>query len=296
MQRLLVGFRVVILAITAAAFGSGSTQKAYAQTAPAAAPSTESERAAANRLAVAARLAWNRAQKLTGAEKAAALREAREKLDTIIRDHSGTDHAVKLLSGEKIAGVSMAMLDDALAIAVKAGSADDLRENANTGNVTAMVELADRYAAGTDVEKDDAKALALYRQAAGKGHAGAMNRVGDFYDSGRGVEKNYDESLKWYRQAAEGGDAAGMFNMAYAFQHGRGVEKNLTKAIRFYRQAADNGHANAMNTIGDLYDDGRGVTQDYAESFKWYRRAAEKGHASGMFNTAYAYEIGRAHV
>jgi TPR repeat protein len=62
-----------------------------------------------------------------------------------------------------------------------AATLDDIRVSAAKGDAAALTELGYRYATGTDVLRDDQKALALYRKAAAQGYAVAQTNLGYAY-------------------------------------------------------------------------------------------------------------------
>lgn len=60
---------------------------------------------------------------------------------------------------------------------------------------------------GEGVEKDEAKGVALYREAAEAGLAPAMTALGGAYLSGRGVPKDAEQARSWLTKAAGAGEA-----------------------------------------------------------------------------------------
>ncbi len=64
------------------------------------------------------------------------------------------------------------------------------------------------YALGIGVNKDEAEAIKLIREAADKGNnASSMNGLAICYEDGIGTEKDEDKAIKWYRKSAEKGSA-----------------------------------------------------------------------------------------
>jgi TPR repeat protein len=72
----------------------------------------------------------------------------------------------------------------------------------------AIVNLAHHYASGKGVEKDDDKAMQLYRQASDAGYPPAMRQLADRYMRGNGVRKNEEMAVQLLREAARVGDAS----------------------------------------------------------------------------------------
>ncbi len=85
-----------------------------------------------------------------------------------------------------------------------------------------LYNYAHQFAAGRGgVEKDMARAYALYRQAADMGHIKSIGVVGRFHENGEIVAQDIDQAFECYQRAAEGGDFRGMFHYARLL-HARG--------------------------------------------------------------------------
>lgn len=78
-----------------------------------------------------------------------------------------------------------------------------------------LYNYAHQFAAGRGgVQKDMARAYALYRQAADMGHIKSIGVVGRFHEDGEIVAQDVDQAFECYQRAAEGGDFRGMFHYA----------------------------------------------------------------------------------
>ena len=145
------------------------------------------------------------------------------------------------------------------------------------------------------MEKEETKAVRLFRKAAEQGHPEAQYQIGECYYEGFndwGVEVDESEAVKWYRKAAEQGCYAARLYLT-AVEHGdldaqnvqsetpkdgEGVDKYYAEAVRWYRKAAEQGDAEAQWHLGASYLWGNGVKQDKTEAIKWYRKAADQGN------------------
>ena len=107
-------------------------------------------------------------------EKADALEEAFSKLNKIVDDHPSTDLAVKLISGQRIGGISLEIV---------ASAAWKARDHATIF----------------------ARAFEKSLKAAERGDADAQFTLSIYYRSGTGVPVNAAEAVKWYCKAAEQG-------------------------------------------------------------------------------------------
>ena len=170
------------------------------------------------------------------------------------------------------------------AVVLAQGNLEDTRRRAEQGDAAAQFWLGASYAAGVDVDKDEAKAAHWFQLAAMQGEDRAQNRLGNMYAEGRGVEQDYSKAVRWYRLAAEQGYASAQFNLGLMYSKGEGVSQDYGEAVKWYRLVAEQGYASAQFNLGLMYDKGEGVPQDYGEAVKWYRLAADQGNASAQIN------------
>lgn len=160
-------------------------------------------------------------------------------------------------------------------------------------NVEGIYQQANRYWNGTGVEKNEAEAVRLYRQAADRGHAPSQASLGLAYDLGRGIGQSYAEALKWYRRATDQGNARGQYLLGTLYENAQGVPKDLAAAARWYRLSADQGDSSGQWSLARAYERGQGVTQSDTEAVKWFRLSAEKGFAPAQNSLGVMYESGK---
>lgn len=152
---------------------------------------------------------------------------------------------------------------------------NDLISKAAQGDAESKLKLGDYY-----YEKDQSKAIKLYKEAAETGLSKAIERVinlyvkfeepdeddeeweeyywdndeddedMDYFDySDKDCDLNYlyinkdGDALKWFRKAAEFGNAQALFMMGECYYYGWHVEKNKTNAIEWYKKAMKAGFA-----------------------------------------------------
>ena len=127
-------------------------------------------------------------------------------------------------------------------------------------------------AAGRPVEAAEA-----YRQAAELDYAAAQYNLANQYARGDGVDRDEAEAVRWYRRAAEQGFAKAQNNLGWAYDNGRGVPVDDLEAARWYRLAADQELAIAQANLARLHYLGTAVPQDDVEAVRWYARAAHRG-------------------
>ena len=106
------------------------------------------------------------------------------------------------------------------------------------GNLNIQVDLAREYIIGKNVEKNDAKAYSLIRDAAEKGNRYGQLLLGVCYEDGIGVEKNLDESFSWIKRSAEQGNVLAQFKTSLFYEQGIVVERDLKKAFEWISKSA----------------------------------------------------------
>lgn len=182
-----------------------------------------------------------------------------------------------------------------------------LIQSSKSGNVSAMMKLAEHYAKKSsgggiddkvgdvmsiedfnkmiqeqddnDENKEKFKSLAYkyFRMAAEAGNARAMAEVGHRLYDGIGVEKNEAESDIWYRRAAEAGDPAAM--RVVAFRSDNDEEK-----FKYFKLSAEllPSGLNKQDSIKQTainYACGRGTKKDTAQAEEWLTKLDEN-HAN----------------
>ena len=138
-----------------------------------------------------------------------------------------------------------------------------LIQNAESGKVSAMLELA-KYYAGKE-----------------KG-SGFADKVGDMFSienfnkmlqvRNNDDDKNQDEyktlAYKYYRMSAEAGNAQAMTEVARRLWDGIGVKKDTAESEIWYRRGSEAGDPKAMRPAAYL-------SNNDEEKFKWYKMSAE---------------------
>ena len=160
-------------------------------------------------------------------------------------------------------------------------------------------------------------------EAAKAGDVGSMVEVANAYLNGDEVDENYEESFKWFLKAAELDNEVAQFNVGLFYAKGFVVERDLVKAAEWmhradensdedapqvaekYRDAAENlkkanaGDTKAAGALAGFYMGiagslaQAGVGNDYLECLKWAKIAVDHGDSEGMWVLALAYEHGR---
>lgn len=189
-----------------------------------------------------------------------------------------------------------------------------LTQQAEDGDINAMINLGLAYAQGIDVKRNYQKSTPLFRKAAELGNPRGMNNYGYALQQGHGVEPDPVGAVYWFSKAADQKDEIAICNLGCAYRDGLGVDQNVQKAISIFELGVENnnpdamaslgvlylrdevgidierardlfqrgaclGNAWCMYNIGTLYDNGQGYERDEIEAVNWYRRAASKGNS-----------------
>lgn len=77
-----------------------------------------------------------------------------------------------------------------------------LTAQAEKGDVEAMVELAEVYCGGKNIEQDDQICGMWMKRAAEKGHVRAQYMLGRMYELGLGMRADPVQAFKWYSVSA----------------------------------------------------------------------------------------------
>jgi len=189
-----------------------------------------------------------------------------------------------------------------------------LLQEANVGNVSAQVQLADNLFNSAHSQIDLTEAINWYEKAAAKGSAYAAYMLSIFYQNGYGVQKSANKSIEWYNKAEIRPDSivakvliakryldpnSSMFDEKKAlwwmevaaskhnldaqnylgdmYSLGIGTEVKPLAALKWYGMAASRGSAYAQYSLGIMYYNGTGVPKDYKKAFKWIEYAAKQG-------------------
>lgn len=143
-------------------------------------------------------------------------------------------------------------------------------------------------------KKDDA--VEAYRYAAEKGHTGSRWALANMYAYGDGVAKNDFEAFKIYSEIASqgvepGSEDTGFFvnallSLADYYRHGipgSPVKMDLGQARQLYFQVASTfGVAEAQFQLAQMILAGEGGRADTQQAKKWLNQARKHGHAGAM--------------
>jgi hypothetical protein len=106
----------------------------------------------------------------------------------------------------------------------------EMEDSMAQGNLNIQVDLATEYITGKRVEKNQAKAYSMIRDAAEKGNRYGQLMLGSCYEYGLVVDRNLGESFCWYKRSADQGNVMARLMIAKYYFNGWGTEPDRTKA------------------------------------------------------------------
>lgn len=170
----------------------------------------------------------------------------------------------------------------------------ELLFRANNHEMDAMLEVANAYYHGLNVEPDDGEMFKWYSDIIklNPDCALALCRLGNCYKFGWGVEENPNKAVELYKQAANLNNIEAHYHLARAYKYGTGAEQDYKLAVKHFLIAVDGKDSDAMVELGDMYKGGIGVEQDDALAVKYYKLSAEAENRRGIFALGYAYLFG----
>ncbi len=164
---------------------------------------------------------------------------------------------------------------------------------AQEGDVDAKTSLAFMYQNAQGCERNDAKAVELYKQAAEASQPYALFNLAILYMHGLcGLEHNQFKAHELHMKAAQLEVPPAMYEVALMLEHGLGCEQNYSEAAFWYEEGAKRGHLESFNNLGVLYKEGHGVPKDEERTFICFSRAAEGGLPQGLYNLGMLYDQG----
>lgn len=97
---------------------------------------------------------------------------------------------------------------------------NELKRQAEIGDMSAQYELAVHYVTGDEVKESAREAAKWFLLAAKQGHTEAQVNLAVWYALGLGVEQNQQEALKCYQRAAAQGNSQAQYNLASRYYKG----------------------------------------------------------------------------
>jgi len=164
----------------------------------------------------------------------------------------------------------------------------EANELAAKNDPQAITLIAELYANGLGVGRDDAKAAEYYQRAADLGDPQAMFALAIFRFMGRGGPQDQAAGVKLFESAAKAGNLFASYNLGLLYLQGQGVPQDYKRAAELFLAAARAGVPEAQYALATLYKEGRGVGVNEAEAMRLMQRAATAGNLDAMVEFAIA--------
>ena len=130
---------------------------------------------------------------------------------------------------------------------------------AEAGDVDVQMMLAYLYLTGEDIDRDPAKARALFEKAAAAGNPKAQFLLGKLYYKGEGGVAEDEEKARelWEKAAAAGDDYAQTWLGILYYEGEGGVAEDKEKARELWEKAAASGNEGAKEILEELFKRGK---------------------------------------
>jgi TPR repeat protein len=123
----------------------------------------------------------------------------------------------------------------------------------DAGSADRCRRLAVTYAFGQGVDKDEARATALYEHACDMKDAPACMFAGQMREFAHGVPQDFAAAARLYERACDMQYAAGCYNLAILVERGRGVAQDRARAADLYQTACTAGAKQACDKARELH-------------------------------------------
>lgn len=173
-------------------------------------------------------------------------------------------------------------------------SMEDLESEAELGSTGALVELGLRLMNGDQIERDDVRAVEVFKELSEMGDPRGHHFLGAAYVQGAGIEMNEQAAVDLFRRSAEDGYDLAQYWYGYMLSRGRGVpQKDWKEAAVWFRKAAESGNPDGQFALADAIISCRGgVEENFEEAGKWLRRAEQQGHLLAGANLRRLIDVG----
>ena len=183
-------------------------------------------------------------------------------------------------------------------------SKGELLNRARSGDVEAMVEVAELYLEGEtgqetgvkrdmdDVKQDVFRGLNWLEKAAETGHAWAQFRLSSILSKHDDLFGEMEKSFYWLKKAAEQGLPMAQHDLSLAYKTGKGTLIDFDKAFYWADVAVNSGSPEAKGALGLLYMTGQGVAENYEKAVQLFNAAIAEGVLEAKIYLAMSYIAG----
>ena len=142
--------------------------------------------------------------------------------------------------------------------------------------------------------RDYAVIAKLYQQAVELGHWKAINNLGRMYMIGQGVERDEEKALALFKRLEAMNIPEGYRAMAHAYERGlASLPKDRKKVVEYLNKAAEMGDPESMVAYGKGMMLSTGSDADLAEALKAFKCAFNNGYAEASYYLALSYRFNK---
>lgn len=140
---------------------------------------------------------------------------------------------------------------------------EQCRKDAESGIPVAQYELSVRYAMGSGVERDEARAAEWCQKAAAECPDAQFEIGYKYYTGNHGVIRpDYVKALEWYKKAADSGYAEANYKIGVMYQYGEGVKQDDVKALEYFHKGVATGCRLSKYKLDWMHRNGKGIEKD----------------------------------
>ncbi len=156
---------------------------------------------------------------------------------------------------------------------------------AEAGDSAAQTLVAEIYARGLGVPRDQKKAATWYQRAAEQGVPEAQFQYALMLIDGNFVPKDEKQAYALMQDAAESGNRLAQFNLAQMIVDREPGPSGVAKAVSYYEKAADAGLADAQYAMAQVYANGAGGKPvDMEKARAWLLQAARQNYDTAQLD------------
>lgn len=155
-----------------------------------------------------------------------------------------------------------------------------LHKAAERGDADSLSIIGNMYAEGKGEDKDEEKALNIWKEASAKESQEGLYALALCYQNGKGVEKDEVKAMELFRKAMKAGNDLAIIWVAMEFYNGSAkVPADKERALAYFGYAADEANDPEGHYMqGVCYEQGEGTAQDLDMAKACYKEAADMGH------------------
>lgn len=168
-------------------------------------------------------------------------------------------------------------------------SIEQLRREAEAGDVKAQYALGVAYVRGEVISRDLAQAKVWLERAAAQDDGEPSYQLGIYHAMGIWGKVDAEQAFYWIERAAKYDNPAALVALSNFYLDGFGTSQNGELAIKLLTSAANKEYAQAQYRLGIIYHSGKIVPKDTVRAREWFIKAHEAGDIDAAFMVAQTY-------